>query len=121
MPHLLRMNAFVSNPQKMNTETQISEINLSMSTHRVVRYPTTTEPPQKFWEWVKRIDANGDGRVSRKELEEALRKLGFRFCFLKAWSAIAKADANGDGYISGERELREIFYYIHDKLGITFV
>lgn len=59
---------------------------------------------------LKRYDTNGDGRLSRKELEVAFRRLGLNFIGWKAKRALRHADANGDGYIS-EDELSELVKY----------
>ncbi|OMO78957.1 Calcium-binding EF-hand [Corchorus capsularis] len=47
-------------------------------------------------------DADKDGRLSKKELQNAFSTMGSRFPFLRALLALRHADSNGDGYISEE-------------------
>ncbi|KAK6926088.1 EF-hand domain [Dillenia turbinata] len=59
---------------------------------------------------LKRYDTNGDGKLSRKELQVALQCLGFKHCGWKARKAMRHADTNGDGFINDD-EMDELLKY----------
>ncbi|KAG5542163.1 hypothetical protein RHGRI_021879 [Rhododendron griersonianum] len=53
----------------------------------------------QFKEWVKQFDRDADGRISRDELQEAIRSTRAWFSDWKAGRGIKAADGNGDGFI----------------------
>ncbi|TXG52382.1 hypothetical protein EZV62_021551 [Acer yangbiense] len=61
----------------------------------------------EFMRWMKRFDADKDGRISRQELAEAVRVSGGWFARLKARRGVRSVDRNGNGYIddNGKREM----------------
>ncbi|CAN6235473.1 unnamed protein product [Urochloa humidicola] len=54
------------------------------------------------------FDKNGDGRITREELEESLGKLGMSVAGDELASMIARIDANGDGCVDVE-EFGELY------------
>ncbi|OVA15805.1 EF-hand domain [Macleaya cordata] len=74
---------------------------------------------EQFRQWLKRIDTNGDGRISKQELEEALRKLGIRFARWRAKRAIAHSDKNHNGLVDGDLEIIELLEYVKKRWGIV--
>ena len=66
---------------------------------------------------LKRFDTNGDGKLSKKELKVAFRKLGLKHSGWRARCALKHADANGDGFIS-EEEMNQLVKYA-SKWGFT--
>ncbi|KAK8930965.1 hypothetical protein KSP39_PZI016719 [Platanthera zijinensis] len=75
--------------------------------------------PEKFREWIKSIDQNGDGRISWQELRDALRVLGMRCTRWKAWCALVHADLNHNNHIDGDLEVNELMKYAAKRWGIT--
>ncbi|KAF8405042.1 hypothetical protein HHK36_009939 [Tetracentron sinense] len=67
-----------------------------------------------FRDWVKSIDTNGDGKISRQELQEAIRKLGLWFCGWRARRAFAHVDSDKNGFIT-EEEIAELEKYAIKK------
>ncbi|KAH7567406.1 hypothetical protein JRO89_XS07G0067100 [Xanthoceras sorbifolium] len=55
---------------------------------------------EKLKRLFRRFDTDGDGRLSKQELEDAFHSIGSSFPGWRAWRALCHADANGDGYIS---------------------
>ncbi|KAJ0026064.1 hypothetical protein Pint_08786 [Pistacia integerrima] len=66
---------------------------------------------------LKRYDINGDGRLSKKELQVAFRGLGLNFSGFRARRALQHADADNDGFITDE-EMKELITYAA-KWGFT--
>ena len=74
---------------------------------------------KEFEELLDRVDTNGDGLISQKELEEALRELGLHFTSWKAWRARRHADINKNRYIDGESERRALIDVLRERWGIV--
>ena len=73
----------------------------SVPCHRPELYFPSKE---KFKEWIKSIDSNGDGKISRQELRAALKRLGFSCATLRSWLAVGRIDRNRNGLIDGDSE-----------------
>ncbi|KAJ0974962.1 hypothetical protein J5N97_016927 [Dioscorea zingiberensis] len=73
---------------------------------------------QQFRKWLTTVDVNGDGRISRKELQDALRVLGLRCTRWKSWRAFVHADLNKNKHIEGESEIEELIEYARKRWGI---
>ncbi|KAK2660342.1 hypothetical protein Ddye_006875 [Dipteronia dyeriana] len=53
----------------------------------------------EFMRWMKKFDADKDGRISRQELAEAVRVSAGWFVRLKARRGVRSVDRNGNCYI----------------------
>ncbi|MBA0556146.1 hypothetical protein Golax_010385 [Gossypium laxum] len=61
------------------------------------------------------FDKNGDGRISKEELNESLKKLGIFIPDDELTQMIEKIDVNGDNYVDIE-EFRELYQsFMNDK------
>ncbi|KAI0494837.1 hypothetical protein KFK09_024982 [Dendrobium nobile] len=83
-----------------------------------VTYQDNQLTAQEFKEWLKSIDLNGDGLISRKELRDGLRALGMNSTPWKAWRALVHADLNHNKHIDGDKEVEELVNYARKRWGI---
>ncbi|XP_050365715.1 probable calcium-binding protein CML41 [Argentina anserina] len=74
---------------------------------KLAEIPWTKEQVRQLF---KSFDKNGDGKLSKKELKAAFRKLGSRWSSFRARKALRYVDSNGDGDISKE-ELNDLVNY----------
>ena len=85
-----------------------------------VRYralPQRGEPTvEEFRAWLAQFDADRDGRISREELQQALRSLNVWFAWWKARGGVRAADANGDGGVAGDDEVARLFAFAQRHL-----
>ncbi|KAJ0974965.1 hypothetical protein J5N97_016930 [Dioscorea zingiberensis] len=76
-----------------------------------------------FREMLKKVDSNGDGQISRKELREALRELGLNYNWFRmwwnAWGAMSHVDLNRNKHVDGDREIELLIDYAQKKWGIN--
>ncbi|WVZ73522.1 hypothetical protein U9M48_021819 [Paspalum notatum var. saurae] len=70
---------------------------------------------EEFKAWLSQFDADGDGRISREELEQALRSLNLWFAWWKARDAVRAADANHNGKVDGD-EVGRLYAFAHKHL-----
>ncbi|XP_062186373.1 calmodulin-like protein 4 [Phragmites australis] len=70
----------------------------------------------EFKEWLKQFDTNHDGRISRKELREAIRRRGAWFSNLKALFAVRRADKNRNGFVD-DCEIEGLIVFAEKELG----
>lgn len=75
---------------------------------------------QEFKKWLKKFDADNDGRISRDELREAIRAAGGRFTRWKSKQGMQSADANGDGFIDGP-EIDNLVEFAKNHLRVKIV
>ncbi|KAI3991992.1 hypothetical protein MKX01_014883 [Papaver californicum] len=75
----------------------------------------------QFREWLKGKDTNGDGLISREELEAALRNLGIHFPRWRAGRAMAYADMNKDGHLDGDHEVTVLLEYVKKRWGTNIL
>ncbi|KAH7567394.1 hypothetical protein ACOSQ2_011043 [Xanthoceras sorbifolium] len=72
---------------------------------------------EEFKRWLKKFDADKDGRISRDELAEAVRVSGGWFARLKARRGVRTVDRNGNGFID-ESEIKNLAEFADKHLGI---
>ncbi|KAJ3677000.1 hypothetical protein LUZ60_002724 [Juncus effusus] len=72
---------------------------------------------EQFIKWLDDVDSNKDGVISRQELYDALKVLGFHFKTWRAWRAMKKIDMNHNGVIDPGLEMKKLIEYA-GKLGI---
>lgn len=70
--------------------------------------------------WLKKFDVDKDGRISKKELREAVRATGGRFARFKSRLGVRSADANGNGFVD-EDELDNLVEFAQKHLGVKIV
>ncbi|KAG1366617.1 Calmodulin-1 [Cocos nucifera] len=74
---------------------------------------------QQFKDWLRRVDLNGDGRISRDELKQTLHDLEINWATLKAWWAVLRNDLNRNHCIDGELEIKKLKKYAAKHWGIV--
>ncbi|XP_027091868.1 uncharacterized protein [Coffea arabica] len=57
---------------------------------------------EEFKEWLKKFDSNGDGRISKEELRQAIRAKGGWFTRWKCKDGLKSADKDGNGFIEDD-------------------
>ncbi|KAJ0974963.1 hypothetical protein J5N97_016928 [Dioscorea zingiberensis] len=75
---------------------------------------------QEFMQWLKNVDLNGDGLISKEELMNALKALGLSWTWWKARRALARADLDKNGYINGSKEEEALADFFTEQWGIVF-
>jgi hypothetical protein len=70
----------------------------------------------EFKRWLKQFDTDRDGRISRKELQEAIRRRGAWFSGLRAIFAIRHADRNRNGFVD-DSEIEGLIHFAERELG----
>ncbi|XP_062188269.1 uncharacterized protein LOC133891560 [Phragmites australis] len=76
----------------------------------------TTVTAEEFKQWLKQFDTDGDGRISRRELREAIRRRGAWFSTVKAWCAVRHADRDRSGYVD-DWEMENLIDFAEKELG----
>ncbi|KAG8099354.1 hypothetical protein GUJ93_ZPchr0013g34464 [Zizania palustris] len=72
---------------------------------------------EEFKKWLKTFDTNNDGRISRSELREAMRRQGCWFTTFRAGRAVRHADKNNDGFVD-DSELENLVVFAQKNLGM---
>lgn len=78
---------------------------------------------KEFKKWLKKFDADKDGRISQEELGEAIRATATGvswFSTLKSKDGIRYADKNHDGFIQDD-EIHNLKEFALKHLGIRIV
>ncbi|CAN6226121.1 unnamed protein product [Urochloa humidicola] len=70
----------------------------------------------EFKRWLKQFDTDRDGRISRKELQEAIRRRGAWFSGMRALFAIRHADRNRNGFVD-DSEIEGLIQFAESDLG----
>ncbi|WVZ81994.1 hypothetical protein U9M48_029311 [Paspalum notatum var. saurae] len=73
---------------------------------------------EEFRAWLAQFDTNRDGRISKEELQNALRSLDVWFAWWKARRGVRAADANRDGRVDGDDEVGRLFAYAQRNLHV---
>ncbi|KAK2660344.1 hypothetical protein Ddye_006877 [Dipteronia dyeriana] len=71
----------------------------------------------EFMRWMKKFDADKDGKISREELADAVRVSGGWLARLKAKQGVRTADRNGNGYID-DSEIKNLVEFAEKHLGV---
>ncbi|KAK0577149.1 hypothetical protein LWI29_028625 [Acer saccharum] len=74
----------------------------------------------EFKMWMKKFDADKDGKISRKELAEAVYVSGGWFAKLKAKRKIRNVDSNGNGYVD-ESEFKNLVEFAEKHLAVRIL
>ncbi|XP_015694949.1 polcalcin Phl p 7-like [Oryza brachyantha] len=72
---------------------------------------------EDFKEWLKQFDTDRDGRISRSELQEAIRRRGGWFSGLRAGRAVRRADMDGSGFVD-DSEVENLVAFAQKTLGM---
>uniref|UniRef100_A0ACD5WQI0 Uncharacterized protein n=2 Tax=Avena sativa TaxID=4498 RepID=A0ACD5WQI0_AVESA len=72
---------------------------------------------EEFKEWLKQFDVDGDGRISKGELREAIRRRGGWFATLRAGRAVRRADRDNSGYVD-DAEIENLVAFAQKDLGM---
>ncbi|KAL5705763.1 hypothetical protein ACHQM5_024020 [Ranunculus cassubicifolius] len=75
---------------------------------------------EEFKLWLKQFDNDGDGRISKEELREAIRSLGGWFSTWKSGRGIRSADVNGDGFVD-DCEMKNLISFAEKRCGVIIV
>ena len=73
---------------------------------------------EQFKRWLRKFDADKDGKLSRKELEDAIP--GGWFTRWKGKAVIRSADSNGNGFID-ESEIDNLVEFAQKYLGVKIL
>ncbi|KAH7652835.1 EF-hand-containing protein [Dioscorea alata] len=74
---------------------------------------------EQFKEWLKTVDVDGDGKISKQELTNALRALGLHFSGWKAGRGIVHADLNKNKHVDGDKEISALIAYANKRWGMN--
>uniref|UniRef100_A0A6N2N069 EF-hand domain-containing protein n=1 Tax=Salix viminalis TaxID=40686 RepID=A0A6N2N069_SALVM len=76
---------------------------------------------EEFKKWVLRdLDADQDGKITKDELAEAVRRSGEWFAGLKAWKGMRSADSNRNGVVD-DIEITNLAEFAQKHLGIMII
>ncbi|KAG6421647.1 hypothetical protein SASPL_118204 [Salvia splendens] len=80
------------------------------------KYQMTVE---EFKGWLMKFDADRDGRISQKELRQAIRNCGGWFSGWKSTRGLGEADVDGSGFID-EQEIDLLLDFAETNMGFKF-
>ena len=70
--------------------------------------------------WLRSLDTDKDGRISKKELADAVRESGGWFARWKGKRGIRSADSNGNGFVD-ENEISNLVEFAQKILGVKII
>lgn len=71
---------------------------------------------EEFKAWLRRFDADKDGRISSEELKEAIDSLRIWFGWWKARRGMKVADSDRTGKIDSAKEMEKLVQYAQQQL-----
>ncbi|KAK2660343.1 hypothetical protein Ddye_006876 [Dipteronia dyeriana] len=74
----------------------------------------------EFMRWMKKFDADKDGKISREELADAVRVSWGWLARLKAKQVVRTVDRNGNGYID-DSEIKNLVEFAEKHLGVRIL
>ncbi|KAK9284979.1 hypothetical protein L1049_024161 [Liquidambar formosana] len=74
----------------------------------------------EFKQWLKTFDKNEDGRISKKELQEAIRTSGGWFSAWKSARGVTEADVDQSGFID-DGEIGNLLEFAEKCMGVKIV
>lgn len=77
---------------------------------------------EEFTKWLMNFDKDGDGLISKSELQKIIRSSGNRrrFSGWRSSQAVREADYDGDGFID-EDEIRNMVSFAKKNFGIKII
>ncbi|KAL5982449.1 hypothetical protein ACLOJK_016520 [Asimina triloba] len=88
--------------------------------HRGICRSNSEMTIDEFKDWLNHFDADRDGRISKDELRNAIRRMGKWFSTWKSSRALKEADTDRDGFINDE-EIENLVGFAETDLGIKIV
>ncbi|KAE8703765.1 xyloglucan endotransglycosylase hydrolase 2 family protein [Hibiscus syriacus] len=79
-------------------------------------HPSMDMTVDEFKAWLRRFDADHDGRFNEEELKDAMHSLRVRFGWWKAHQGMKEADCNHDGQIESAKEIEKLVNYAQKRL-----
>lgn len=76
---------------------------------------------EEFRQWLKRFDSDGDGRISKEELQEAIHLVGGWFAKRRTRAALQSADANHDGFLNDDEIDRLLIHLAFNYFKVRIV
>ena len=84
-------------------------------------HPNREMTVDEFKAWLRRFDADHDGRISQGELKDALDSLRVLFGWWKARQGMKEADCNHDGQIKNTKEIEKLVNYAQQRLHVKII
>ena len=79
-------------------------------------HPNAEMTVDEFKAWLLRFDSDHDGRISREELQDALRSMRVWFGWWKARQGMKEADSDRSGSIDNAKEIEKLVQYAQQSL-----